>query len=91
MVEGSGSLGSGSLVEDYIAVVGHVLEFATGQERVCHQVIIIDDASCELPHEYFISILEYQSGRQPINITKPRTSVLIEDILEPECGKNIKN
>ena len=61
--------------------------FQVGDDRVCHNVVIIDDDDCETPFEDFFSNLEYDSGDMPIIITRDRTRVIINDTAEPECGR----
>ena len=61
--------------------------FQVGENRVCHDVEIIDDDDCETPFKDFFSNLEYYSGDMPIIITRMRTRVIINDTAEPECGK----
>ena len=61
--------------------------FGVGEIRVCHNVSIINDAICE-PDENFSFLLEYvSSGELPINLDQPSTDVIIDDTVEPECGK----
>ena len=73
--------------DDYVGVVDVPLMFQVGDDRVCHDVVIIDDDDCETPFEDFFSNLEYDSGDMPIIITRDRTRVIINDTAEPECGK----
>ena len=61
--------------------------FGVGDSRVCHDVDIVDDNDCETQYEDFFFNLEYGSGDMPINITRPRTQVIINDTAEPECGE----
>ncbi|CAI8026301.1 Deleted in malignant brain tumors 1 protein [Geodia barretti] len=77
-----GSAVSGS---DYAGVVDVPLMFEVGDDRVCHDVVIIDGDDCETPFEDFFSNLEYYSGDMPIIITRDRTRVNINDTAEPEC------
>ena len=72
---------------DYIGEVDIQLIFQEGDVRVCHDVTITNDDKCEVPNEYFFSILEYDSGDLLVNITRRRTQVVIIDTAEPECGK----
>ena len=73
---------------DYDSVVGQPLVFGLGDTRVCHTVNITDDNICEIdPDEQFFSNLSYVSGLQPITIDPARTTVIIDDSAEPECGK----
>ena len=72
---------------DYAGVVDVPLMFEVGDDRVCHDVVIIDGDDCETPFEDFFSNLEYYSGDMPIIITRDRTQVIIDDTAEPECGR----
>ena len=72
---------------DYIGEVDIQLIFQEGDVRVCHDITITNDDKCEVPNEYFFSILEYDSGDLLVNITHRRTQVIIIDTAEPECGK----
>ncbi|CAI8013544.1 hypothetical protein GBAR_LOCUS8570 [Geodia barretti] len=77
--------GSAVSGDDYVGVVDVPLMFQVGDDRVCHDVVIIDDDDCETPFEDFFSNLEYGSGDMPIIITRDRTRVIINDTAEPEC------
>ena len=57
--------------------------FGVGDLRVCHDVDTLDDNECETPFKDFFSNLKYDSGEMLINITQPRTQVLIDE----DCGK----
>ena len=72
---------------DYEGVSGLVLEFNTGDNRVCHNVTIVQDQLCEDPSEDFISNLTLQSGVQPISVVRTPATVNIIDTNEPECSK----
>jgi hypothetical protein len=76
--------GSAVSGDDYVGVVDAPLMFQVGDDRVCHDVVIIDGDDCETPFEDFFSNLEYDSGVMPI-ITRDRTRVIINDTAEPEC------
>ena len=70
-----------------MGVTGTELVFNTGDMRQCHDVIIEDDQLCEQPAENFFSDLSYVSGQQVVTINPDRTTVVIDDDNEPECGK----
>ena len=64
------------------------LDFASGDERACHNVSIIDNDICEdNPNENFFSSLEFGGGEQPITIDPAQTEVIIDDTNQPECGE----
>ena len=68
-----------------MAVFEEPLVFARGQNRVCHDITILQDDDCEILRvEDFFSNLEYVSGVQPITIDPARARVVID---EPECGE----
>ena len=71
-----------------MAVFEEPLVFPRGQDRVCHDIAILQDDDCEILRvEDFFSNLEYVSGDQPITIDPARASVVIDDTNEPECGE----
>ena len=73
---------------DYGGVSNVRLDFAVGDERVCHLVSIVDDDICEIdPYENFFSNLVFGGGEQPILVDPPRTEVIIDDTNQPECGE----
>ena len=73
---------------DYVAVISERLDFTVGQERVCHEVEIIDDEICETdPMEDFFSDLEFGGGVQPISVEPSQTRVVIDDTDQEECGE----
>ena len=62
--------------------------FNRGDTRVCHNVSIIDDNSCEIESvEDFFTLLQYVSGIEPISISPSQAHVIIDDSQEPECGE----
>ena len=74
--------------DDYMGVANVRLDFAVGDERVCHSVRIIDDDICEdVPHENFFSILEFGGGEQPIILHPSLVEGIIDDTNQPECGE----
>ena len=58
--------------------------FATGDDRQCHRVQIINDDICEHELEQFFSRLAYVSGT-PVVIVDPDTArvIIIDDV---RCG-----
>ena len=59
--------------------------FATGDDRQCHRVQIVNDDNCECELEQFFSRLAYVSGT-PVVIVDPDTArVIIDD--SQDCGK----
>ena len=72
---------------DYNAVMGELLQFNLGDERICHTITINQDDVCEEPYEDFFSDLILDSGIQPITVVQPRAQVIINDTIEPECSK----
>ena len=71
--------------DDYIAVANVRLDFAIGDERICHRVRIIDDDICEI--ENFFSSLQFGGGEQPITVDPSLTEVIIEDTNQRDCGE----
>ena len=72
---------------DYVGQSAN-LEFARGESRQCHTVVITQDEFCEFPEpEDFFANLAYVSGIQDIIIVRERTRVIIDDSSEPECGE----
>ena len=73
---------------DYGAVTNEIITFTTGQMRATHTVSINQDDICEdSPNENFFSNIALTSGHPPINVTRPRVRVIIDDSAEPECSK----
>ena len=53
-----------------------------------HTILINDDDSCEkVPNENFFSNTILNRGIPDILVIIPRTTIIIEDTAEPECGK----
>ena len=79
---------------DTVAGVDYVgdsveLVFSLGDTRVCHNITIIDDGLCEEPFEFTESFqCELTSDDVPLDIIQPLARVDIDDLEEPECGKN---
>ena len=63
------------------------LEFVAGSERVCHNVIILQDTECELFPENFFASLTLMKGNPVIIINPNITEVIIDDSNENDCGK----
>ena len=73
---------------DYVAVTNEIITFTTGQMRATHTITINQDGDCEnSPNENFFSNIALTSGHLPINVIRPRVTVIIEDSAEPECSK----
>ena len=74
--------------DDYGAVTNEIITFTTGQVRATHRITINQDGDCEnSPNENFFSNIALTSGHLPINVIRPRVTVIIEDSAEPECSK----
>ena len=67
--------------------MGYIIQFDTGDTRVCHNITIINDQLCEEQNEKFLSNLTLVSGIQPITVTRTPATIIINDTLEPECSK----
>ena len=63
------------------------LEFVAGSERVCHNVIILQDTECEPFPESFFASLTLMKGNPVIIINPNITEVIIDDSNENDCGK----
>ena len=73
--------------EDYISDSG-LLAFATGDDRQCHSVRIVDNDLCEDPVlEHFFSNLTLESGIPRITVDPDGAKVIIDDI--EDCGKYV--
>ena len=69
-------------------MVNDLLIFNMGDERVTHTITVNQDDECkEDPYKDFFSNLALVSGVQPITVIRPRAQIIINDSLEPECGK----
>ena len=65
--------------QDYLASAGQLV-FATGDNRVCHEVTILNDDICERPLlEDFFSTLSLVAGKQVIVVDPERARVIIDD------------
>ena len=73
---------------DYVSVSDVELLFGVGDQRVCHDIEIIDDNICEPePFEDFFVNLELTSGVMPILIDQARKRVVINETNATECSK----
>ena len=73
---------------DYGGVNAQMIQFNTGDVSKTHTISIINDSLCETdPNEFFFSNIILFSGVPPIEIIEPQARVIINDTLEPECGK----
>ena len=71
---------------DYSGFEDVPLIFEVGDHRVCHSIHVLNDSLCELsPTEYFISLLEYESGEIMVIISPDQTRIIINDT--SDCGK----
>ena len=70
--------------EDYIADAG-LLMFATGDDRQCHRVQIVNDDICERELEQFLSRLAHVSGTPVIIVDPDSARVIIDE--SRGCGK----
>ena len=73
--------------DDYTAVANVRLDFATGDERVCHRVSVFDDICEDDPNVNFFSNLVFGGGEQPITVDPSLTEVIIDDTNQPICGE----
>ena len=72
---------------DYGGVIGQLIQFNTGDTNHTHTIIRQDDICETDPDEFFFSNIILVSGTQPIDVIHPQATVIIDDSLEPECGK----
>ena len=61
------------------------LQFRVGDERVCHQVVIIDDNGCEPSPEMFFADLSLLTG-ELVTVLPNFTVIIIDDTDENDCG-----
>ena len=74
--------------DDYGAVIGQLIQFNTGDTKQMHTIIIRQDDICEMdPDEFFFSNITLVGGVPPIEVIRLQATVIIDDSLEPECGK----
>ena len=73
--------------QGYVDVIDFIIQFNTGDSKVCHNITIIDDQLCEEPNEEFLSNLALVSGMQPIDVIRTPATIIINDTTEPECSK----
>ena len=67
---------------------GQVIQFSAGDIIQIHTILINDDNNCEKdPNENLFSNITLNSGVPDILVTIPRTTIIIDDTAEPECGK----
>ena len=69
---------------DYVAVSAE-LQFTVGDEKVCHQVVIIDDDDCEPSPETFFADLSLLTG-DLVTVLPNFTLIIIDDTNENDCG-----
>ena len=73
--------------QDYLASTGQLV-FAAGEDRVCHEVTILNDDICERPLlEHFFSTLSLVTGKQVIVVDPETARVIIDD--SDDCRKLI--
>ena len=73
---------------DFGGVIGQLIQFNTGDTNQTHTITIAQDLLCEIdPNEFFFSNITLVSGVQPIDVIRPLATVIIDDTMEPECGK----
>ena len=73
---------------DYVPVNGQLIQFNAGDVTQMYTILINDDDSCEkVPNENFFSNTILNRGIPDILLTIPRTTIIIDDTAEPECGK----
>ena len=73
---------------DYGGVSDQMIQFNAGDVSRTHTIHIIDDSLCESdPIEFFFSNITLFSGVPPIDVIESQARVIINDTLEPECGK----
>ena len=72
---------------DYGGVIGQLIQFNTGDTNQMHTILIEQDDICETDPDEFFSNIILVSGTQPIDVIRPQATVIIDDSLEPECGK----
>lgn len=73
-----------SLVSSDYGESNILLQFNSGESRVCYNVTIVDDDICEGSENFFSSI-SVMTGKS-VSIIIPLTEVRIEDRMESECG-----
>ena len=74
--------------DDYGGVIDQLIQFNTGDINQTHTITIAQDLLCEDdPNEFFFSNIAFVSGTQPIEVIHPQARVIIDDSMEPECGK----
>ena len=74
--------------DDYGGVIGQLIQFNTGDTKQMHMILIEQDNICEIdPNEFFFSNITLVSGTPPIEVIRPQATVIIDDSLEPKCGK----
>ena len=75
--------------DDYGGVIGQLIQFNTGDTNQTHTIAIRQDDICETdPNEFFFSNIILVSGTQLIDVIRPQATVIIDDSLEPGCGKS---
>ena len=73
---------------DYVPVSGDLIQFNRGDVTQTHTITINDDDLCEKdPNKNLFSNIALASGIPDIDVTVSRATVTIDDITEPECGK----
>ena len=66
--------------------VSVALVFAVGDERVCHQVVIIDDTYCEPTPESLFADLSLLTG-DLVTVEPDVTEIIIDDSDGDDCGE----
>ena len=73
--------------DDYGGVIDQLVQFNTGDTKQTHTITIAQDLLCEDDPNEFFSNIALVSGTQPIEVIHPQARVIIDDSMEPECGK----
>ena len=74
---------------DYGGVIGQLIQFNTGDTNQTHTIAIRQDNICETDQDEFLfSNIILVSGTPPIDVIRPQATVIIDDSLEPGCGKS---
>ena len=69
-------------------VIGQLIQFNEGDTKQMHRIIIEQDDICETDlNEFFFSNIILVGGVQPIEVIQPLATVIINDIMEPECSE----
>ena len=73
--------------DDYVAISGQIIQFNVGDTSHTFTLSIANDGMCETQTESFFVSIALVSSTGSITISPSQAQVIINDVIEPECGE----